>query len=72
MQIIEFSTHHFQILPPKGNVATEPRHMRLKGGLKRRDQLLKFVARQAGQIQELRRAFLHVGALYMGHAWCLL
>jgi hypothetical protein len=48
------------------------RYMRLKRGLKRRYQLLKFVARQAGQIQELRRTLLHVGELYMCHAWCLL
>jgi hypothetical protein len=22
--VVDFSTHHFQILPPKGNFATEP------------------------------------------------
>ena len=43
------------------------RHMRLERRLKGRDQLLKFVARQAGQIQELCRAVLHVGELYMCH-----
>jgi hypothetical protein len=37
--------------------------MRLKRGLEGGDQLLKFVERQAGQIQELRRAVLHAGEL---------
>ena len=46
--------------------------MRLERGLKRRDQVLKFVERQAGQIQKLRRAVLHVGELYMCHEGCLL
>ena len=38
-------------------------HMRLERGLEWRDQLLEFVQGQAGQIQELRGAILHVGAL---------
>jgi hypothetical protein len=38
-------------------------HMCLKCRLKGRDELLKFVEGQAGQIQELRRAVLHVGEL---------
>ena len=38
-------------------------HMRLKRRLKRRDQLLKLVEGQAGQIQELRGAILHVAEL---------
>src|SRR5262252_405488 len=48
------------------------RHMDVERGLKRWDQLLKFVERQTGQIQELRRAVLHVRELYMCHEWCLL
>jgi hypothetical protein len=55
----------FAIEPPYG-------HMRLEGRLKGRDQLLKLVEVQAGEIQELRRARLHIGKLYTGHAWCLL
>src|SRR6266446_1686645 len=46
--------------------------MRLEGRLKGWDQLLKLVEGQAGEIQELRRARLHIGKLYTGHAWCLL
>ena len=48
------------------------RHVRLKRGIKRRDQLLKLVERETGHIQELRRAVLHVRALSMRHTWCLL
>jgi hypothetical protein len=33
----------------------------LKGGLERRDELLKFVERQARHIQELGGAGLHIG-----------
>jgi hypothetical protein len=44
----------------------------LKRGLKGRDQLLKLVEGQAGQIQELRGADLYVGEPYTGHSWCLL
>jgi hypothetical protein len=39
----------------------------LKRGLERRDQLLKFVERQAGHIQKLCGAILHVGALEIRH-----
>ena len=46
--------------------------MRLERGLKGRDQLLKLVEGQAGEIQELRGAGLHIGEPYTGHAWCLL
>src|SRR5438128_562426 len=46
--------------------------MRLERGLKGRDQLLKLVERETGQIQELRGAVLHVRELYMRHTWCLL
>src|SRR5262249_15659519 len=48
------------------------RHMRLERRLEGWDELLKLVKSQAGQIQKLRRAVLHVGELYMCHAWCLL
>jgi len=44
------------------------RHVGLKRRLKGRDQLLKLVEGQAGEIQELRRARLHIGKLYTGHA----
>ena len=40
------------------------RHMRLERGLEGRDQLLKLVEGQAGEIQELRGAGLHVGEPY--------
>src|SRR5215475_10709430 len=46
--------------------------MRLERRLKVRDQLLKLVEGQAGQIQELRGAGLHIGKPYTGHLWCLL
>jgi hypothetical protein len=46
----------FAIEPPYG-------HMRLEGRLKGWDQLLKLVEGQAGQIQKLCGAVLHVGAL---------
>jgi len=53
----------FPIEAPVGHVA-------LERGLKGWDQLLKLVEGQAGEIQELRRARLHIGKLYTGHAWC--
>jgi hypothetical protein len=37
--------------------------MGLEGGLKGRDELLKLVQDQAGQIQKPRRARLHIGKL---------
>ena len=46
--------------------------MRLERRLEGWDELLKLVEGQAGQIQELQRAGLYVGELYMCHAWCLL
>jgi hypothetical protein len=39
----------------------------LEGGLKGRDELLKFVEGRAGQIQELHWAGLQSGELDMGH-----
>src|SRR5712691_4392243 len=48
------------------------RHMRLECGLEGRDQLLKLVEGQAGEIQELRRARLQIGKPDTGHGWCLL
>ena len=36
-------------------------HMRLEGGLKGRDDLLKLVHRETGQIEHLRRAHLQIG-----------
>src|SRR5215831_6908026 len=46
--------------------------MGLKRSLEGWDQLLKFVEGHTGEIQELRRARLQIGELYMGHRWCLL
>jgi hypothetical protein len=48
------------------------RPMRVERRLEGWDERLKLVEGQAGQIQELQRAVLHVGALYMCHEWCLL
>jgi len=49
---------------------------RRQGGVARRltgrDRLLECVERQAGEIQDLRGAGLHVGTLSTGHAWRLL
>jgi len=42
-------------------------HMRLERRLAGWDELLKLVEGQAGHIQELQRAVLHVDELYMGH-----
>jgi len=44
-------------------IETPHGHMRLKRRLKRRDQLLKLVEGQAGQIQKFRGAILHVAEL---------
>jgi hypothetical protein len=46
--------------------------MGLEGRLEGRHQLLKLVKGQAGEIQELHRAELHIGKPYTGHVWCLL
>src|SRR3989442_11525812 len=48
------------------------RHPCLERRLKGRDQLLKLVEGQAGEIQELRGARLQVGKPSMDHPWCLL
>src|SRR5262249_27129808 len=48
------------------------RHMRLEGGLEGRDQLLKLVEGQTGEIQELQRAGLYIGKPDTGHLWYLL
>src|SRR5262245_18483429 len=45
--------------------------MGLERGLEGRHELLKFVEGHTGEIQELRRAGLQIGELYMGHRWCL-
>src|SRR5467141_5107865 len=42
------------------------RHMRLERDLEGRDQDLKLLERQAGKIQKLRRARLHIGKPYTG------
>src|SRR2546422_1937777 len=55
----------FPIEAPRGQ-------MRLVRGFKRRDQLLKLVEGQTGEIQELGWARLHIGESYTGHLWCLL
>src|SRR5262245_8110875 len=46
--------------------------MRLEGGLEGRDQLLKLVKGQTGEIQELQRAGLYIGKPDTGHLWSLL
>jgi hypothetical protein len=46
--------------------------MRLERGLKGRDEELKLVEGQAGKIEELCGAILHVSEPYMRHWWCLL
>jgi hypothetical protein len=48
------------------------RHPGLERSLEGRDQLLKLVERQAGEIQELHRAGLQVNEPYTGHGWYLL
>ena len=55
----------FPIEAPRG-------HVGLKRGLKRRDQLLKLVQGQAGEIEELCGAGLQVSEPYTGHGMCLL
>jgi hypothetical protein len=52
---------------PRFPIEAPRRHVGLKRGLERRDQLLKFVERQAGHIQKLCGAILHVGALEIRH-----
>src|SRR5499433_601558 len=46
--------------------------MLLERRLKGRDEELKLVERQAGEIEELCRARLHIGELDTGHTWGLL
>src|SRR5258706_13568658 len=46
--------------------------MRSECRLKGWNQLLKLVERETREIQELRRARLHIGKLYTGYGWCLL
>jgi hypothetical protein len=46
--------------------------MRWESRLKGRDEALKLVERQAGQIQELCGMGLHINESYSGHTWCLL
>src|SRR5712691_1918489 len=46
--------------------------MRVERGLEGRDELVKLVKRQAGEIQELHGAGLQIGEPYTGHRWCLL
>ena len=48
------------------------RHMRLERHLEGGNQERKLLERQAGQIQALRWAGLHVGASSAGHLGCLL
>jgi hypothetical protein len=47
-------------------------HMHLERRFERRDQLVKLVAGQAGEIQELYGAGLHIGKPDTGHVWDLL
>src|SRR5262249_43958742 len=51
---------------------TPRRHMRLERRLEGRDELLKLVEGQTGEIQEFRGTGLQIGELYMGHRWYLL
>jgi hypothetical protein len=44
----------------------------LERRLEGRDEALKLVEGSAGEIEELCRAGLHIGELYLGHTWCLL
>ena len=46
--------------------------MRVERRLERRDELLKLVQTQAGEIEELGWAVLHVREPSMRHRWCLL
>ena len=55
----------FPIHPPRG-------HTGLERGLEGRDQELKLLERQAGEIQQLRRAGLQVNVPYTSHRTCLL
>ena len=48
------------------------RHVGLERRLEGRDEELKLVERQAGEIEELCRAGLHIGELDTGHTSCLL
>src|SRR5262249_49328216 len=57
---------------PEFAIKAPGRHMGLERRLEGRHQLLKLVEGQAGQIQELRGAGLHIGKPYTGHLWCLL
>jgi hypothetical protein len=52
---------------PRFPIEAPRREMRAERRLEGRDQLLKLVERQAGEIQELCRAGLHIGELYTGH-----
>src|SRR5262245_3846387 len=54
----------FPIHPPR-------RHPGVERGLEGRDQLLKLVERQAGEIQEIQRAGLEVGEPQTSHGSCL-
>jgi len=55
----------FPIHPPRG-------HTGLERGLEGRDQELKLLERQAGEIQQLRRAGLQVNVPYTSQRTCLL
>src|SRR5882672_7719524 len=48
------------------------RHLGVERRLEGRDQLLKLVERQAGEIQDLHRAGLQLGKPYTSHGSCLL
>jgi hypothetical protein len=57
---------------PRFPIHLPRRHPGVKRGLEGRDQLLKLVERQAGQIQERHRAGLQLGEPYTSHGSCLL
>src|SRR5215471_20962354 len=64
---------HAKLASGPGLAIEAPRcHMLLEGRLEGRKQLLKLVEGQAGEIQELRGAGLHIGKPDTGHLWCLL
>src|SRR5215510_2591611 len=57
---------------PRFPIEAPRRQMRLERRLKGWDEELKLVERQAGEIEELRGARLHIGEPDTGHLWCLL
>src|SRR3954467_10615653 len=57
---------------PRFPIEAPRRHMVLERGLEGRHQNLKLLQGQTGEIEELRRASLHVSEPYSSHGSCLL